>query len=438
MSDPVSVSVRTYQVGFGDCFLLSIAYADATERHVLIDFGTTKLPPDAPKSRMVDIARNIAERCNGKLTAVIATHRHQDHISGFATDGRGESSGSIIAGLDPSLIIQPWTEHPDLPVDGTTGYAAPEHKGMAGEARALASMQVVAANHVAEARRNHQYMRSVGEGLKEELSFIGEDNISNASAVRNLMEMGHGKGRGEYLHAGEPTELARLLDVEVDVFGPPTVQQRAEVRKQRARDPGEYWHLAASAPAAVQPAAGGRTAQLFPDHMEQRTNGEFPIEARWLISRTRRMRGHQMLRIVRMLDQAMNNTSLILLFRIGSRSLLFPGDAQIENWSYALEQPPWLEKLSGVDLYKVGHHGSLNATPKSLWKSFWKKSEDAAAPDRLRTLMSTLEGKHGHAEDRTEVPRETLVNDLRKQSNLFTTQSLVGDFWHDSPPLDVR
>src|SRR4051812_3917657 len=119
MAKPVSVSIRTYQVGFGDCFLLSIAYDVGLERHVLIDFGSTKLPPGAPKKRMTDIAANIAERSGGKLTALIATHRHQDHISGFATDRKGKGPGGIISELDPDLVIQPWTEDPDLAVDAT-------------------------------------------------------------------------------------------------------------------------------------------------------------------------------------------------------------------------------------------------------------------------------------------------------------------------------
>ena len=33
-----------YQVGFGDCFLLSFVYSATDKRHVLIDFGTTELP----------------------------------------------------------------------------------------------------------------------------------------------------------------------------------------------------------------------------------------------------------------------------------------------------------------------------------------------------------------------------------------------------------
>ena len=75
-----------------------------------------------------------------------------------------------------------------------------------------------------------------------------------------------------------------------------------------------------------------------------------------------------MLAIVRSLDYALNNTSLILLFEIGGTRLLFPGDAQIENWSYALFDAPNHEeiqaRLAGANFYKVGHHGSLNATPE--------------------------------------------------------------------------
>jgi hypothetical protein len=42
----------------------------------------------------------------------------------------------------------------------------------------------------------------------------------------------------------------------------------------------------------------------------------------------------------------------------------------------------------------VGHHGSLNATPKTLlWAGFRKRNKKG--PERLQTLLSTLPGKHG-------------------------------------------
>jgi hypothetical protein len=135
---------------------------------------------------------------------------------------------------------------------------------------------------------------------------------------------------------------------------------------------------------------------------------------------------------VRTLDQEMNNTSVILLFQVGKKKLLFPGDAQKENWQYALGQKRYQTLLTGVNLYKVGHHGSLNATPKSLWKLFKNKSERKTA-NRLLSLMSTMEGKHGSVYSHTEVPRAKLVRDLHRESDLFTTQLLKGkDFFHDT------
>ena len=95
------------------------------------------------------------------------------------------------------------------------------------------------------------------------------------------------------------------------------------------------------------------------------------MEARWLSRRIDDLRRELILPIVRALDDAINNTSLILLFEVGTgddrRLMLFPGDAQIENWAYSLTGPDahqWADLLADVDLYKVGHHGSLNATPK--------------------------------------------------------------------------
>jgi hypothetical protein len=43
--------------------------------------------------------------------------------------------------------------------------------------------------------------------------------------------------------------------------------------------------------------------------------------------------------IVTTLDSYLNNTSLILLFEVNGKKFLFPGDAQLENWSWALGQP---------------------------------------------------------------------------------------------------
>src|SRR6185436_9276862 len=149
----------------------------------------------------------------------------------------------------------------------------------------------------------------------------------------------------------------------------------------------------------------------------------FPSHDRWFIRQLRTLRAEQLLGLVRVLDDEMNNTSVILLFEVGGKKLLFPGDAQIENWEYALAQPAVAKLLQDVSVYKVGHHGSRNATPKTLWNLFEHRTTDAKTASRLRTVISTMKGKHGHSESQTEVPRTTLVKELSKNSDYVTTEA---------------
>ena len=119
---PQRLTLRAYQVGFGDCFLLSFRYRPSggvEDRHVLIDFGSTGQPATASDKLLLRMAQDIKEACGGKLHAVVATHRHKDHISGFATNKEGTASGDIIASLEPDVVIQPWTEDPDARPDAT-------------------------------------------------------------------------------------------------------------------------------------------------------------------------------------------------------------------------------------------------------------------------------------------------------------------------------
>jgi hypothetical protein len=76
------------------------------------------------------------------------------------------------------------------------------------------------------------------------------------------------------------------------------------------------------------------------------------------------------------LDSHSNNTSLALAFELSpsGRVLLFPGDAQVGNWmswfgrEWRVKDGSATRKLTAEDLlartvlYKVGHHGSHNAT----------------------------------------------------------------------------
>jgi hypothetical protein len=261
-----------------------------------------------------------------------------------------------------------------------------------------------------------------GKQTTQQLKFIGEDNIKNPSAVKNLIQMGKA-GRAYYVNAGMSWNI--LPGVKCTVLGPPTLEQSNAIRKQRARDPDEFWQfrsfwgsqsLSAHKLKAELPGMRSRSSSL-------------PAGVRWFVNQSRQIQADQMLSLVRDLDSVMNNTSVILLLTIGKKKVLLPGDAQIENWSYALSKPQWRAELADVNLYKVGHHGSMNATPKSLWALF-KKKGSAKGADRLETLCSTKGGKHGSASAGTEVPQHLLVDELKKDSAFASTEDAENAFCH--------
>jgi hypothetical protein len=423
---PTAVRVRNYNVGFGDCFLLTFTYAKRDPHHILIDFGSTKSSSFGPAS-LLPIAEKIKEDSGGKLHMVVATHRHTDHISGF-----GGKPGRVIASLDPELVVQPWTEDPELEPDARAPAAAGD-----GRLRAqalvsqLSDMQRLAATMVAELPKL-EASAVVPKTVTEQVRFLGETNITNESAVRNLMTMG--KRAPVYASFGKKLPTARLLPgIEIDVLGPPTLRQSAEIAKQRSVDPTEFWQLVGMKSGGGRGRGGGSPRPVFPNAPIARRP---PQEARWLIPQVDRMRAEEMLAIVRILDSVLNNTSLILLFRVGQTNLLFPGDAQIENWNYALFTAPnrkeIRKQLARARFYKVGHHGSLNATPKTLWNGFQRRSP-TETPKRLVTMVSTLKGKHGSEARGTEVPRKPLITALKQMSDFHDTELLRSKrvFWND-------
>jgi hypothetical protein len=421
---PVSIEIRAYQVGFGDCFLVSFVYPQDKRRHVLIDFGTTALPRRgsktvAPSEHMPRIAEDIKRECGGQLTAVVATHRHADHISGFATDGKSGGSGNIIAACKPKVVLQPWTEDPDAARDARTATRDTSRSPRS----YLASLDAMhrLAGHALGVALNPP--KSMSASLAKQLAFLGEDNIRNRSAVENLMAMGKRAGaKAVWAHHGSSAGLQRLLPgVKVRVLGPPTLAQTEKIRKMRSSDPDEFWQLLGGA----RGLQGLRIADVA-RRAGSKAGKPVPVEARWFRDRIADLSAQQLLEIVRVLDDQMNNTSLILLFEVGTKKLLFPGDAQIENWSWALQDAPDAGKtrklLAGVDFYKVGHHGSRNATPKTLlWENFAKRGNAAG---RLKTALSTLAGKHGAKSRKTEVPRTTLLQALKDETELLNTEEM--------------
>lgn len=435
MSTPTDVRIRMYQTGFGDCFLLSFGYSKVlddgrSERHMLIDFGSTRYP-----KRGFDIdgvAEQIRGHCNGQLDVIAVSHRHKDHMSGFGIS----KSVEVLDKLNPRLIVRSWTENPNAAVDATG-------VNMVGErsvpfARALANGQALTDAIFDELEREAVRTGRSVRGIRAELlglvdhqtmAAVGEDDLSNLKAYTQLTEWGKA-GAQEFLFFGAQSLIPDFIPgIKVRVLGPPTVDQHPEVTGARAQDP-EYWTMHNKLFAhylgqtELAPNRPGKVSQV------ERAVPDGPV--RWLVRRMQRQQINNLLRIVRDLDDALNNTSLILLIDAGDKRMLFPGDAQIENWNYALKESKEGKGMSagqirrllrGVDFYKVGHHGSRNATPRTLLEQIWGDTDRD-----LVAMMATKKKVHGKSE-KTAVPRQTLVEALldRTKNRLYSTAELSTD-----------
>lgn len=410
---PSSVAVRAYDVGFGDCYLVSFTYDEILpdgrkERHLLIDFGRNAASVEGWS--MDKIAASIADRCRkvdgemGVLDVVVVTHRHKDHLSGFGIKSTAETLGQ----LSPRLVVRSWTEAPEA--TDPEGLAANRYLASLDAGQAFAAGLSTAVG--GERRR----------GLAAQLAVFAADQLKNQEALATLAEWSKG-GRGEYLSFGQPTRIAgeMIPGIKVRVIGPPTDREWPNIARQAA-DNDEYWHLLLGAlPAAL----GVGEDALTPE--AEAAAVAVPGPTRWLVERLRRQQLNSFLRIVRRLDQALNNTSLILLLKAGERRLLFSGDAQWENWQYALGRegapahPEVVADLALVDLYKVGHHGSRNATPRSALYGLWAPA--GQPPHPMASVVSTKSGFYNEPGTATGVPHPRLMAALKAgRMRLYSTE----------------
>jgi hypothetical protein len=105
------------------------------------------------------------------------------------------------------------------------------------------------------------------------------------------------------------------------------------------------------------------------------------------------------------IEQAVNATSLVLLVHVGDAWLLFPGDAQWGTWNAILNQASAARLLEHLSFYKIGHHGSHNATPISFVERFMTPSTLAMLP-------------YGRVDKWPSIPRQGLINRLQQKQVL--------------------
>lgn len=366
--------IRMYRQGLGDCFLLTFPGASRDVR-VLVDCGVLLGTPDG-EAKVRKVAADVAAETGDELDVLVVTHEHWDHVSGFL------QAKEVFDRLRVREVWLAWTEDPE-----------DEAATVLAQRRARALRGVVAAS-ARVAGGQSMAARRTAERLDGLMAFFGgaaaAADRSTAAAMRWARARPGAKVR--FLRPGEEpfgvpgTDAARVF-----VLGPPRdpklirksdpSRRSSEVYGLAGEGAADLGFLAATgaldAPASADPfdpwfrvtekEAGQRP--FFQEHYGfDGEDGWQRIEDDWLGAAGP---------LALQLDSDTNNTSLVLAFELlpSGRVLLFPGDAQVGNW-LSWEGLTWNlggsggaartvtshDLLARTVLYKVGHHGSHNAT----------------------------------------------------------------------------
>jgi hypothetical protein len=342
------------------------------EAHVLIDCGVLKGTADA-QARMRQIAENIVSVTGKRLSALVVTHEHWDHVSGFL------QADDLLKELQIDEVWLAWTENADDDV-------AEQLRGRRAKTAETLEKTVQKLRDSSElgARRTATRIDNV-------LEFFGA--AGRKTTVRGIGWAKERKRREmPYLYpGGEARRVPGTSAVRAYVLGPPR-----DVKQLKKSDPSrrnsEVYELTGGTGAdlgflaAVASMDDGMSADqqpfdawfrvskdeagndpFFGERYESADQEWRRIEDDWLGAAGS---------LALQLDSDTNNTSLALAFELvpSGRVLLFPGDAQVGSWlsweplEWTINDASGTRKVTTGDLlertvlYKVGHHGSHNAT----------------------------------------------------------------------------
>jgi hypothetical protein len=378
------VRVRMYRPGgIGDCFLLSFPKPDGMA-HVLIDCGVLRGTDDGMQ-RMQEVVKDIAATTNSHVDVLVVTHEHWDHVSGFL------QAADQFEALQIDTIWLAWTE--DLQDELAKQLREARHKAIDALRLArqkLAALQLAAGGAEQEAA-DVPTAGAVVAGLDSLSQFWGDFGAAGAQSTAAAMALAQSRPGVQPIclkpGGGEPLALPGVEGVRVYVLGPPYSEQQIKRSDPSRQAPevyeiggGRYLGFAAAFEEVVDVVAARPFDRSYASQHEQAAAMAFFAHTYVEGPEWRRI-DHDWLGTAEVLalklDADTNNTSLALAFElVGSgRVLLFPGDAQVGSWlswgdlqwtvkdrSGAVSTVKTADLLRRTVLYKVGHHGSHNAT----------------------------------------------------------------------------
>jgi len=378
--NPSGLRIRMYRVGFGDFFLLTVP-ATGGPKHILIDCGVHSKDTHSIQAAV----KHMAAETGSKLALIIVTHRHADHVTGFS------KCKDVFKDFKVERIWMSWYENPN------------DTKAVALQANIAAMATQL--SHALAARNDPEdapYRNMIGN-ITEALSATGTQNPGAFEVLRGFP----GNPPIDYYKAGDTPTLPPGLvaaGLSAMVLGPPNdsaIMSRTDNSKE------EYL--------ASEAATDDGRIRLFsrpfwiaPQKYKNELIDADDIAA--MQARVASVQPDMLAARAAVANNVINNQSLVTLFTFKGKTLLFAGDAQWGNWANFLfggltgtslkaESKAILGKL---DFYKVGHHGSTNATPKDAL---------AAMRDGCVAMCSTAVGAYN------EVPRGPLITAIDQKTH---------------------
>jgi hypothetical protein len=429
-----TVRIRFYCQGIGDCHLLRFEQSDRPF-WMLIDCGIhSSVPGGTQKIR--DIVDNILTLTR-RLDVIVLTHEHWDHNSGFF------SAQDKFKQFDVGEIWLGWTENAADP-------QARELDKFKGEA--IKALQG-ASQRLDRAQGLTSFLASAQQGLHAVLGFNFGAQGEKVRSARDAAIALAPRDKVRYLEPkNDPFELPVGPKMRVYVLGPPRDKALLGVADRASEmygidqssmapvvsalnnsfavgdgndeiwddetapfDPNEGFVLSElmAAPAGASTndddrVPRERTSKLVHDVYSAKDQWR-RIDSDWLgVSAD----------LAIQIDKRTNNSSLVLAFEFieTNRVMLFVGDAQIGNW-LSWEGVKWKigdKMISAHDLlartvfYKVGHHGSHNATAKQKGLELMTSADLAAF-----IPTNQVDAKNVHW---GQMPFRPLLDELKKRT----------------------
>jgi Metallo-beta-lactamase superfamily len=393
-------SVRVYCQGLGDCILVRVKRKSGDDFKLLIDCGVV-LGTDDASSIMTRVVENVVEDtkeknddAKGKIDVLAITHEHWDHLSAF------NQAAASFAKLAVDSVWVAWTEDPDDDL-------AKQLKRDLGQAEeALAACAT--AFHAIGDRATVDLLADIA------LTAFG---AAGSSSVSTKAAFDKAKAMAKVTICWPTKDPFEIPDANARLYviGPPHDPKLIRKINPSTSSPETYGIAIDGAGALplgviwaldIRKAASDQTSSLVNDSKPFHPRVTIPlgpkgpsplddghpvdeddwkridnflqehyyggddwrrIDGDWLGAATE---------LALALQSYTNNTSLVLALELGDVGkgdvLLFAGDAQVGNWE-SWQTWQWEKdgnKVTGPDLlkrtifYKVGHHGSHNATLK--------------------------------------------------------------------------